>query len=124
MIRLLRVAIAAGTVVSFAACTDAGPTDPKAAPAATVAGDLVVQSAPTPSASCTVTPNGTYDVTVSWSAISVTNIELWQSGGIQPLAQRILGHPTRKGSEMFTLNASPDFAQISGRQGGARVNCV
>jgi hypothetical protein len=124
MIRLARVVIVAGAAVAFAACSETGPTAPPTGAAA--AGNVVIAAAPTPSASCTVTPNGAgYDVTVSWSGFSVTNIDLWQSGGIQPVAQAVLGHPTRKGSLTFTgTTAAPDYAQVIGRDGGLRVLCT
>ncbi len=123
MIRLSRVVIVAAAAVTFAACSEMGTTAPD--PATAVAGDIVIASAPVASASCTVTPNGTgYDVTVTWSGFSVTSIELWQSGGIQPLAQTVLGHPTRRGTQTYTLTASPNFADVTGRQTGLRVACV
>jgi hypothetical protein len=125
MIRLLRVLIAAGSVVTFAACSEMGPTAPRSALAVGAAGDLVVFSAPAPSASCTVTPNGAmYDVTVSWSGFSVSTIDLWQTGGSQPLAQTILVHPRRKGSIPYSLTAAPDYAQVAGRDVGLKAVCV
>ena len=123
MIRLSRVVIVAGAAVTFAACSEMGPTAPDPAPA--VAGDIVIASAPVASASCTVTQTGTgYDVTVTWSGLAVTSIELWQSGGVQPLAQTVLGHPTRSGTEIYTLTSAPTYAQISGHPNGLRAACV
>ena len=126
MIRLSRVVIVAGAAVTLAACTETGPTAPEAAPRVAAAGALVGAAAPVPSRSCTVTPNGAgYDVTVTWSGVSVTNIDLWQTGGSQPLAQAVLGHPTRKGSLTITLTtAAPDYAMVIGRDGGFKVNCL
>jgi hypothetical protein len=124
MIRLSRILIATGAVLTFAACSDTGPTAPSVT-SASAAGDLVVLSAPLPSGSCTYTPNGTgYDVTVTWSGLSVTNIDLYPPGGGQPLAQEVLGHPTRKGSETYTLLSAPGSAQVTGIQGGFILNCV
>jgi hypothetical protein len=123
MIRLLRVVIVAGAAVTFAACSEIGPTAPEAAPVA--AGDVVILSAPVASASCTVTPNGAqYDVTVTWSAISITNIDLWQFGGFQPLSQTVLDHPRRNGTVTLTLSTAPDYALLTGRQSGLRQLCV
>lgn len=120
MIRLSRVLIVAGAAAAFAACSEMQPTTPEAAPA----GD-VVASATAASASCTIAPNGTsYDVTVTWSGFSVSGIELWQVNAVQPLAQAVLAHPTRKGSMTFTVTSAPDYAQVTGRQTGLRVACV
>jgi len=124
MIRLSRVLIGAGVVVTLAACSEMGPTAPGRAPAAAASRDLVVFSAAL-SGSCTVTQNGTdYDVTVTWSGISATRIELWVSGATQPLVQTILGHPTRKGSVTDTISTSPDYAQVTDHQTGFRTPCV
>jgi hypothetical protein len=126
MIRFSRVVIVAGAAVTFAACSEMGPTAPRRAPAAAAAGDLVVGSSSTVSASCTVTPNGAdYDDTVTWSGLFVSSIELWQTNGTQPLAQAVLGRATRKGSFAFAgVVAAPDYAQLTGRQGGVKTPCV
>jgi hypothetical protein len=101
------------------------PTAPGYAPAAATTEDVVVFSAPAPSASCTVTQNGTdFDVTVTWSGISATLVEVWGSDVNQPLAETILGHPTRKGSLQYTLTAAPVYAIVSGAQLGAKVLCL
>jgi hypothetical protein len=124
MIRLSRVVIAAGAAMTFAACSEIAPTAPGYAPAAAATKDVVVFSAPAPSASCTVTQNGTnYDVTVSWSGISATLVEVWGSDVNQPLAETALGHPTRKGSLSYTLTTAPVYAIVSGQQLGAKVLC-
>jgi hypothetical protein len=125
MIRLSRVVIAAGAVVTLAACSEIAPTAPAYRPAAAATEDAVVVSAPAASASCTVTQNSTgYDVTVSWSGISATLVEVWGSDVNQPLAETILGHPTRKGSLQYTLTAAPVYAIVSGAQLGAKVLCL
>jgi hypothetical protein len=72
-----------------------------------------------------VTQNGTdFDVTVTWSGISATLVEVWGSDVNQPLAETILGHPTRKGSLQYTLTAAPVYAIVSGAQLGAKVLCL
>lgn len=124
MIRLSRVVIVAGAVM-FAACSEMGPTAPGRAPAAAATGDLVGFSSPVPSASCTVTQNGAdYDVTVTWSGFSATLVEVWGSDVNQPLAETGLGHPTRKGSLLYTLAAAPVYAIVSGPQFGVKVLCL
>jgi len=125
MIRLSRVVIAAASAATFAACSEVAPTAPGRAPAAAAMEDVVSVSAPVAAASCTVTLNGTdYDVTVSWSGFSATLVEVWGSDVNQPLAETILGHPTRKGSLSYVLTATPVYAIVSGAQLGAKVLCV
>ena len=122
MTRLSRVVIVAGAVAAFSARSEIRPAVAEAAPTAVAPGSLVALSAPTPSASCTVTPNADgYSVTVTWSGISVTHIDLLASGS--PVAQTDLGHPTRNGSLTLTAPTAPNSAQISGRQGGLKVGC-
>jgi hypothetical protein len=116
--------IVVGAVVMAAACADVGPTGTTAVDVADVA-DVAVASAQAPSGSCTYTFDGTdYDVTVSWSGLGVTAIDLYPPGGGQPLVQTVLGHPTRKGSITYSNVAQPGFAQLTGRQDGLRLNCV
>jgi len=125
MFRLSRVVISAGTMVMFAACSEIGPSAPRHASAVVATTDLVGNSAPAPSASCTVTQNGAdYDVTVAWSGFSVTVVEVWGSDVNQPLAETGLGHPTRKGSLPYTLTTAPVYAIVSGPQLGAKVPCI
>ena len=120
MSRFARVGIVAGSALTFAACSEMAPTAPAAAPA----GDVAVAASTAPSASCTVTPNGAgYDVTVAWSGLSVTSIDLWQVNGTQPLAHADLAQPTRKGSLTLTLTSAPDYAQVTGLQTGFKVVC-
>ena len=126
MIRLSRGVIVAGAALTFAACSETGPTSPGASPAALKAADAVVLLAPAPSSSCTFTPNGSlYDAVVSWSGFQVSTIDLWQNGGSQPLAQAVLGHRTRKGSLPFNgLTGAPDYGILTGPTSRTRVSCV
>jgi hypothetical protein len=126
MIRLSRVVIAAGTAMILTACSEAGPTEPGASSTALKTADAVVFQAPSPSSSCTVAQNGSsYDAVVSWSGFQVTNIDLWQTGGTQPLAQAVLGHKTRKGSLPFNgLTSAPDYAVLRGPTARSQPNCV
>lgn len=121
MIRLSRVVIVAGAVVTFAACSEAGPTAPRPVPTAAAAEDIF---ASTVSGSCAVTQDGTnYDVTVAWSGISAIRIELFLSDRTL-LAQTVLGHPTRKGSVTDTITVAPDYAEVTDRQTGFKVPCL
>jgi len=124
MTRFSRVVIVAGAAVAMAALSEIGPTAAEASPVAAAAGHLHALSAPTPTASCTVTPTGGgYSVTVSWSGFSVTNIDLFVSGNSQPLSQTVVTQPKRKGSITLQLSTAPDYAQITG-SAGLRVACV
>jgi len=124
MIRLSQVVIVAGAV-TFAACSDVVPTSPEPGATPEAPRDLVVLSAPVPGGSCTVTPNGaSFDVTVSWSNLSVSAIDLWQANAGQPLLRVTLGHPTRNGNETYTVLSEPDFATLTGHPNGIRLNCV
>ena len=127
MTRSLRSLTLLGTTMTLVACSEAAPTAPGAVPAAAVAaaGNVVAAAEPAPSGSCTVTPNGSaYDVTVSWYGISPRRIELWQLNAAQPIVQAVYGHSPRKGSATFTVQTSPDYAQVTGSQIGFRVLCL
>ena len=124
MIRLSRFVIVAGAAVTFAACSDNVSTAPRLAPAAAASGDHVVLSAPTTSTSCTVTQTSTgYDVTITWSGLSATGLELWQTGGTQPLTQSTFPHKTHSGSWTGTVQTPPDYALLTTRQSRTRVTC-
>jgi hypothetical protein len=119
MIRFSRVIFVAAVVGVSAACSEIGPTGPKPSPTA------VRLSAGTAEASCTVVSNSSfYDVTVSWSRLSTTNIELWQVNSTQPLSQTVLAHPSRSGSVTLHISQVPDYAVLAGRRDGLEVACV
>jgi hypothetical protein len=118
MIQFSRVMLVAAVVGISAACSEGGPTGPKPTPMA------ARLSAAGGSASCTVAQNGSnYDVTVSWSGLSTTSIDLWQVNASQPMSQTVLGHPTRKGSVTILLSTVPDYAVVAGRRDGIEALC-
>ena len=124
--RLSRVVIPAATLVTFAACSDVGPTAPQRTLTAAASNDRVVNSAQQqPVAGCTVTQfGGSYTVTISWSGISVSSIDFWQNGGTQPLSQTVLAHPKHNGSWWGTFGSAPDYAEVNGRRASIKANCI
>lgn len=125
MTRSLRSLMMVGAVVTVAACSEVAPTAPGAAPAAAASENLVAAAAPAPSGSCTITPSGaSYDVTVTWSGLSPTLIELWQLNASQPILQAVLTHAHRKGSVTYTVATAPDYALVVGSQIGFKVLCT
>jgi hypothetical protein len=125
MIRTSHSVIVVGVAVMLSACADVSTTAPAAVPASSPAGNVTIAAAPLPQGSCTIVPNGAqYDVTVAWSDLSVTSIELRQTNVSQPLVQAVLAHPTRKGSMTFTTLSVPDYALVAGRQSGFTTRCT
>jgi hypothetical protein len=125
MIRLSQCVIVVGVAVMLSACGDVSSTAPAAVRSSSPAGNVSIAAAPLPQGSCTIAPNGAqYDVTVAWSDLSVTSIELRQTNVSQPLVQAVLGHPTRKGSMTFTTSSIPDYALVAGRQSGFTTRCL
>jgi hypothetical protein len=83
----------------------------------------VGSSALTPTASCTVVQVDAthYDATVTWSKLSVAEVDFLQGSTL--LSQTQFGRPTRSGTFTLTLSSAPTVAQLTGKTGGLRTVC-
>jgi hypothetical protein len=122
MLRLLETLTLAGIAAAIVACSDSMTTAPATAPNAGATRDLVGLSAPGPTASCTVTADGSsYSVTVTWSDLMVTSIDFLQGSTL--LARSEFSHPLRNGSLTVSLLSAPTVAQLIGTRLGVRTVC-
>lgn len=124
MIRFFQTAILAGVAMAVAACADSNPTAPARAPAAAAAENVVGLSAPSATASCTVVQLDAthFEVTATWSGLSVVGLELFNGAAL--LVQTQFSHPIRNGSVTDTILTAPTILQLNGKSLGVRTPCA
>ncbi len=125
MQRVTRSLLLASSAWLLGACADGAVTSPQTGAATRPASDVSAQAAPLPTSSCTYSANGegTYDVTVTWSNLSVTWIEITAVSGL-PELQEALKHPTRRDSLSWTVQGEPYTVTLAGRDAiGVRTLC-
>jgi hypothetical protein len=108
--------VLATLLLASAGCSGAGSTGPDLASNARPV-DVITETAPTPSASCTWTANGngTYTGVLSWSKITAWGWNFWNSNSA---TQGVLTHPSRSGSTSYSqLTYAPTGAYVIGRLG-------
>lgn len=108
--------ILATLLLASAGCSGVGSTAPDLAGNGRPS-NVISQTAPTPSASCTWTANGDgkYTGVMTWSGITTWSVTFWDNSNATGVA---VTHPTHRGSASYSrLDFTPTGGYLNGRKG-------